>query len=142
LPYKLHIEAGVQTSDTSLWNMFKGWVYELFSVNSSDLGKTPTNVRVENWIGKLDSTQVVSSPTKDSVVSHFNLQDSVLVNDSISNVGSTVPQLIGPIDVPAVITNAVVDYSGYVAIGDVLVNPVTDQAYINMMNAALYGVGF
>jgi hypothetical protein len=95
---KLYVETEVQTSYTSLWSMFKDWVKEVLNINSSDLGHTPTNIRVVNWVDNLDSTQIISSPTMNSVISAQNL---VEINDSASNYGDiTIPQLIDPTQIP------------------------------------------
>jgi hypothetical protein len=72
-PGNLHIDVGVQTSSNSLFSMFKDWLMELFSIRSSQI-PTPAEVRIENWLDNLDSSQVVSTPTANSVVSLSNLQ--------------------------------------------------------------------
>jgi hypothetical protein len=73
--------------------MFNSWIKELFDISSSDLGKTPTNVRVENWMENLNTTtQHTPSNVVISQVTHLNFQDSVQVNDSASNVGSVVSE--------------------------------------------------
>src|ERR1700743_628436 len=80
-PTILHkIDTGVQTQTNSLWSMFKEWMFELFSMNSSDIGRTPTVVRVENWMENLESSQVLSSPTMNNVVSE-NIQNMVNTYD-------------------------------------------------------------
>lgn len=93
LPDNIHVDAGVQTSTKSLYTMFKEWLNELFSINSSDIGKTPTDVRVENWIDNLNTTQLVSTPTMNSVVSNNQLPNLVNVGDSVSILGESVSPL-------------------------------------------------
>ena len=132
LPDKLHVDVGVQTSTKSLYTMFKEWLRELFSINSSDI-RTPTEVRVENWIGNLDNTQLVSKNSMNSVVSNNQSPDLIKLGESVSNLGAS------NIDVPAVITNAVVDYSQYTFIGEVVVHTATNQAFIQSVNL---GMGF
>jgi len=60
--------------------MFKEWFKILFYKNISDFCNTPT----EKWMDKGDPSQVVSSPTINSVVSY--LPNLVEVHDSIFNV--------------------------------------------------------
>jgi len=60
--------------------MFKEWFKELFNKNISDFCKTP----IEKWMAKWDSSQVVSSPSINNVVSYF--PNLVEVHDSIFNV--------------------------------------------------------
>lgn len=79
------VDTSVQTSRNSLFNMFKEWLRNVYSVNSSDLGKTPTDVRVENWLDNLWASQEVSSNTINSVVSKS--QD--LVGRSVSEIGES-----------------------------------------------------
>jgi hypothetical protein len=93
LPDNLHVDVGVQTSTKSLYTMFKEWLRELFSIHSSDIGSTPTEVRVENWIGHLDSTQLVSTNDINSVVSNNQLPNLVNIGDSVSNIGEIVSPL-------------------------------------------------
>jgi hypothetical protein len=130
LPDNLHVDVGVQTSTKSLYTMFKEWLRELFSINSSDLVRTPTDVRVENWIGNLDNTQVVSQDVIGSVVSNNQLPDlmGVKLGESVSNLGAS------NIDV-----SAVVEYSQYSYIGEVVVHTATNQAFIQAINS---GIGF
>lgn len=108
LPDHLHVNVGVQTK--SLFAMFKEWLKETFSINSSDIGVTPTEVRVENWVGNLDSTQIVSTNSMNSVVS----------NNEAS----------------AEITDAVVDYS-YVELFGNVVETVISEATIQTANESL-----
>lgn len=137
LPDNLHVEVGIQTK--SLYTMFKEWLRETFSINSSDLGATPTNVRVENWIGNLDNTQVVSQDEIGSVVSNNQLPNLLNVGESVSNIG---------IDVPAVDTNDVVDYS-YIDllhhVGETVISEATiqaaNEALIQASNAGFFGFG-
>jgi hypothetical protein len=68
LPDNLHLDTGVQTLNNSLWSLFKDWLLEKYSIISGSIVRTPTEVRV--GIDKLDSTQVVSSPSMNSVVSN------------------------------------------------------------------------
>lgn len=73
-PNNLHlIDVGVQTPANSIFSLFKDWLMELFSISSSQI-PTPAEVRIENWLDNLNSSQVVSTPTMNSVVSESNLQ--------------------------------------------------------------------
>lgn len=128
LPDKLHVDVGVQTSTKSLWNLFKEWLNEVLSINSSDIGVTPTEVRVENWIGNLDSTQLVSTNSMNSVISNNQLPELIKLGESVSN-----------IDVPAVVTNAVVDYSQISIVGEIVIETATNQAFIQAVNAGFVG---
>ena len=73
----IYVDTGMQTSARIWYETLKNWITELLSINSSEIqGATPTDVRVENWIDNLDSTQLVSSPTMNSVTSNMpNLID-------------------------------------------------------------------
>src|ERR1700748_431227 len=51
------VEAGVQTSDKSLWNLFKDWIWEKYAGLSESIFRTPTDSRVENSIENLNTTQ-------------------------------------------------------------------------------------
>jgi hypothetical protein len=67
----IHVDAGIQTSARIWYETVKNWITELLSIRSSELqGVTPTEVRVENWINNLDSTQLVSQNSMNSVVSN------------------------------------------------------------------------
>jgi len=121
LPDNLHVDVGVQTTTKSLYTMFKNWLRELFSINSSDIGITPTEVRVENWIDNLNTTQIVSTNSMNSVVSNNQLPNLVNMGESVSNVS---------------ITTDVVDYS-YVELFGNVVETVTSEAAIQAANAAL-----
>lgn len=81
----IHVNTGVQTSARMWYETLKNWITELLSINSSEIqGVTPTEARVENWMSNLDSTQVVSSNSPNSVVT--NLPNLVVPNDSVSNI--------------------------------------------------------
>ena len=78
----IHVDTGIQTSTRMWYETVKNWITELLSMRSSELqGNTPTEVRVENWIGNLDSIQLVSSNSMNSVVSNnqSNLGDNILL---------------------------------------------------------------
>jgi hypothetical protein len=65
-----YVNAGIQTSARMWYETVKNWIMEILSMRSSNLqGLSPTEVRVENWIDNLSSTQLVSSPSINSVVS-------------------------------------------------------------------------
>lgn len=83
-PGNLYIDVGVQTSSNSLFSKFKDWLLELISIRSSQI-PTPAEVRIENWLDNLDSSQVVSTPTANSIVSVSNLQRvDPIFNESIA----------------------------------------------------------
>jgi hypothetical protein len=91
------------------------------------------NNKVEGWLNK----SPVPTPTRSEVVleSESVLQNLVDPNDSASNIVNVASKVSSNIDVTAVVNNAVVDYSQYTFIGDVLVENATNQAYIQSVNA-------
>lgn len=119
-PNNLHlIDVGTQTPAHSIFRMFKDWLMELFSMTNSI--PTPTDIKVEKWIDNLDSTQIISQNDINSVVPNNQLPTLINVGDSISNLGT-------------VTTNAVVDYSQYTFLGEVVVETATNQALIQSVS--------
>ena len=89
----LYLDASVQTSNTTFWRMFKDWILEKISINSSSI-QTPTNIRVENWMDGLDSTQNVSTNSINSIISKVNSVTTNDLNSVISRVSSQAQDII------------------------------------------------
>jgi len=87
LPDKFHVEAEVQTSYNSLWELFKDWVWEKYNVLSGSIARTPTEVKVVKWLDNLDPSQSTPSVDVNSVVSESHLQQLVSVYDINDYVG-------------------------------------------------------
>ena len=93
-----YIEAGVQTVNTpaSLWQSFKNWLIEAFSVNTSEIESIGME-GVNNWRNNLDSVQSValhdSESSLDSVSSNSTVQELLAPNDSASMVSGPVTEV-------------------------------------------------
>jgi hypothetical protein len=96
----LYVNTGMQTSAGIWYQTVKNWIMEILSMNSSEFqGVSPTDVRVENWINKLESTQLVSTNSaQNSIISGQDLIDPI---DSASNImESAVSSNAIPIPIP------------------------------------------
>ena len=82
-----HVNVGVQTESKTLWSLFKDWLRDVFSVNSSDVGSFG-QTKVNNWINNLDSTQSIISQNVNSVVADSHLDTLIDVQDSASNISA------------------------------------------------------
>jgi hypothetical protein len=60
----IHVDAGAQTSIRSQFSEFKGWLMGLLGLDNSEI-VTPTDVKVEEWLENLDSSQ--SNPSIDDI---------------------------------------------------------------------------
>jgi hypothetical protein len=57
------VNTGVQTSTRMWYETIKNWITELLNVNSSELNiSTPTDVRVEEWVDRVNSTATELTP--------------------------------------------------------------------------------
>jgi len=112
LPSHGYVDAAVQTESKSLWQSFKDWLRDVFSVNSSDVGSFGHD-GVDNWRNNLDSVQSVSLHNSESpltsVASNSSLHQLVVPDDSISNI-STVTDIVtaAAINYPHIITDPTV----------------------------------
>lgn len=85
----LYVNTGMQTSARIWYQTVKNWIMEILSINSSEFqGDTPTEVRVENWLDNLESTQLISTNSAQSVVSQG--QGLIDPTDSASNIMESV----------------------------------------------------
>lgn len=91
LPKHGYVDAAVQTESKSLWQNFKDWLRDVFSVNSSDVG-TFGHDKVDNWRNNINSTQSVDIQDSESSLTNIkfgntsDLQNLVDTNDSVSNI--------------------------------------------------------
>jgi hypothetical protein len=140
-----YVNVGVQTDVTSIWGTIKTWFVNAFSMRSSELSSLGPN-NVNRWINNLDSVQSVSLHDSESLLtgvrSNSTVQQLIGPDDSASQIsevlsGSQVVESASNVDVISIVNNAIVDYSGYIAVGDVLVNSSTNHALVNSVNAAL-----
>lgn len=80
-PDRFHVDAEVQTK--SLWELIKEFINKFLDHNGSDLVRPPTNVRVKNWMSKLDPSQIKPASDEISGSSDSNIQNLVEVSDLI-----------------------------------------------------------
>jgi hypothetical protein len=105
LPDSIHVDAEVQTN-SFLWDLFKSWFHKTFSINVSDIVRSPTDVKVENWMNKLDTSQSMSASDVISGSSGSNIQNLVEVSDLIyDNSESDLQELVSLYDI--------MDYTNY-----------------------------
>lgn len=87
----INVNTGMQTSARIWYETVKNWITELLSIRSSEFhGATPTEIRVEKWLGNLDSTQLVSQNSMNSVISNTPINNLTNVGESVSNVGESI----------------------------------------------------
>ena len=73
LPNNFHVDAEVQTK--TLWKLFKNSLKNLFCINSSDIDRTPQDVRVENMVNNLEAPQNIQANEVINESSESNVQE-------------------------------------------------------------------
>jgi len=80
-----HVDVGIQTSARSLFSMFRDWLINQFHLKMDEV-RSPANVRVEEWMEKLDPSQSIPSVDVISEGSGSNIQELVEVSDLMYDV--------------------------------------------------------
>nr|AQU12788.1 hypothetical protein [Thelephora ganbajun] len=96
LPSHGYVDAAVQTESKSLWQNFKDWLRDVFSVNTSEVG-TFGHDAVDNWRNNLDSIQSVSlldseTPITSPVGLASDVEKALAPIDSASNISEVVSE--------------------------------------------------
>jgi len=118
-----HVDIGIQTESKSLWSLFKDWLREVFSANSSDYGSFGNN-RVNNWIDNLSTIQVTPSQASLQNINVIN-QASVTNLDTLVNASDSASNILATSSVEIAIPN--IELTTHV--GNALLN--VDPMFIN-----------
>lgn len=112
LPTHGYVDAAVQTESKSLFQSFKDWLRDVFSINETEVG-TFGHDGVENWRNKIDSMQSLDLHDSESPLTKIgntspNLENLILPADSASQVSEVISE--SSLNIPS---NSVYDINIY-----------------------------
>lgn len=87
------------STNSFLWDLFQVWLKKLYGINGTDIVRTPTDVKVVNWLCKLNSSQSIPSSNEISGSSESNIQELVEVSDLIYDNSESVQELVSLYDI-------------------------------------------